>query len=127
MTQQPASGTITVSGNQLLYTPAQGDPTKVSSTWLTHVTTTGTQTATIQVCETAPSALCATATMTYSPATTGFYVGNQLERPRALRSRWSNDTGAGIVVPANAASGSTFTSVTAPSEANLPSTNSASP
>ena len=123
VTQQPASGKVTVSGNQLLYEPAQGNPTLSGTSWLTHVTTAGAQTATFQVCETTPSALCTTATITYTPSSSGYFVGNQLSA-LGLEVSVVEDTGSGIVAPANAAAGSTFTTVTAPNETDLPSTNS---
>ena len=127
VTAQPASGTVTAVGSQLIYIPAQSNPTSYTvgsaTTWNRTVTTTGIQTATFQICQTAPSAACATGTMTYSPTTTGYYVGNQLPSPVGPVTV-VEDTGAGIVVPATATSGSTFTSVTAPSEADLPATNS---
>ena len=127
VTAQPSSGSVAVQGNQLLYTPAQGNPTPVtegsSTIWDTNVTTTGTQTATIQVCQSAPTSTCATATMTYTPAANGFYVGNQLDADGIVVSV-VEDTGSGVVAPSTASTGSTFTTVTAPTEANLPSTNS---
>ena len=127
VTAQPSSGTVEVEGSQLIYIPAQAAPTSYlegsNTVWLTSVSTTGTQTATIQVCQTAPSQTCATGTLTYLPAGTGYYVGNQLNASGLLVSV-VEDTGSGVSVPANASTGSTFTSVTAPSEANLPSTNS---
>ena len=127
VTVPPASGSLTAVGSQLIYIPVQTTPTSytvgTTTTWNRTTTTTGVQTATFQICQTAPSASCATGTMTYTPSSTGFYVGNQL---KALGQSVTvvEDTGAGIVVPATAASGSTFTSVTAPTEADLPSTSS---
>ncbi len=127
VTAQPASGTVSVVGTQLIYVPAQATPTTYfqgpNSIWVTSTLTTGTQTATFQICQSAPSVACTTGTMTYVPSVGGFYVGNQLSA-LGLLVTVVNDTGSGIVVPATAAQGSTFTSITAPPANNLPSTNS---
>ena len=127
VTAQPASGTVTAVGSQLIYIPAQTTPTSyvngLNTTWEGMATTTGIQTATFQICQTAPTAVCTTGTMTYSPATSGYFVGNQLSAAGTIVTV-VEDTGAGIVVPSSAASGSTFTSVSAPTEADLPAINS---
>ena len=56
---QPASGTVAISGNQVLYTPVQLPPVPVGSgattVWTYDTTTTGTQTATIAICNTVTS------------------------------------------------------------------------
>jgi len=129
---QPASGSVTASGGFLSYTPAQAAPTSVTvggvTTWTYNTTTTGNQTATIALCNqgsTYPSAGCATATVTYLQAGSGFYMGQQLSAlGGAVKVSVVIDTGSGIVAPASAASGSTFTTVTAPPMALIPATNS---
>ncbi len=127
VTAQPASGTVTAVGSQLIYIPVQTTPTSyvngLNTTWEGMTTTTGIQTATFQICQTAPIAACTTGTMTYNPSTSGYFVGNQLSAGGTIVTV-VEDTGAGIVVPSSAASGSTFTSVSAPTEADLPATNS---
>jgi hypothetical protein len=127
VTVPPASGSLTVVGSQLIYVPAQSTPVShlegSNTVWNRTTSTTGVQTATFQICQTAPSASCATGTMSFAPSAGGFYVGNQLHAA-GVAVAVVNDTGAGIVVPASAASGSTFTSVTSPPEADLPAVNS---
>jgi len=128
VTVQPGSGHVSAVGGQLIYVPAQATPTSyiegANTVWKTSVTTTGTQTATFQICDAAPNqATCTTGTMTYAVSTGGAFVGNQLSASGLLVSV-VNDTGGGVVVPANAAPGSTFTSVTAPPMTGLPATNS---
>jgi hypothetical protein len=130
VTVQPASGSLTAVGGQLIYLPVQSTPishvettgTGPSTVWNRTTTTTGVQAATFQICQTAPSASCTTGTLTFTPAVGGFFVGNQLHAA-GVAVAVVNDTGAGIVRPASAASGSTFTSVTSPTEADLPSVN----
>ena len=122
VTNPPASGTVEVEGTQLVYIPAQSDPTSYSegatTVWLTHVTTTGSQTVTYSICDTSPT--CTTGTVTYNPGNTGLYVGNQLNAIGLLVSV-VEDTGGGVVAPPTAAQGSTFTTVTSPTPTNLPS------
>ena len=122
VTNPPASGTVEVEGTQLVHIPAQSDPTSYSegatTVWLTHVTTTGSQTVTYSICDTSPT--CTTGTVTYNPGNTGLYVGNQLNAIGLLVSV-VEDTGGGVVAPPTAAQGSTFTTVTSPTPTNLPS------
>ena len=130
----PSSGAITFSGNQIVYTPVQGAPVPTpalpatdTTVWNYTVTTTGNQTAQIALCETGftyPNANCATFTMTYLVSTSGLnYMGEQLKASVATVSVVL-DSGAGISTPASAATGSTFTAVTAPPMALIPSKNS---
>ncbi len=127
---QPASGTVRVVGTQLIYIPAQADPTSYtasgSTIWLTDVTTTGPQSVTFSICDSAPDTSCGTGTVTYNPGNTGLYVGNQLSAQAfgtTLLVSVVQDTGGGVVAPPTAATGSTFTTVTSPTPADLPSTN----
>ncbi len=128
VTAQPPSGHIAVVGTQLLYEPAQPVPTSYvagtnGTVWNNTVTTTGTQTGTFQICQSAPTATCATGTITYLVSGSGYFVGNQLSASGQLVSV-VEDTGGGVMAPATAAIGSTFTTVTAPTETALPSKNS---
>ncbi len=127
VTTPPASGTVRVEGSQLIYIPAQSTPTSYvegsSTVWLTGVTTTGTQSVTFQVNQTAPSASSTTGTITYTPAASGFYVGNLLNAA-GQSVAVVEDTGSSVTAPTTATTGTAFTTVTAPSEADLPSTNS---
>ena len=122
---QPASGTVHIVGTQLIYFPAQSDPTSYNENgttiWLTHVTTTGAQGVTFSICDSAPDTNCATSTLTFNPGNTGLYVGNQLSAIGLLVSV-VEDTGGGVVAPPTAAPGSTFTTVTSPTSTDLPST-----
>ena len=129
---QPAAGggVVTVSGTQVLYTPAQIVPTSVTVgttiTWSYNTTTTGTQTATIAICQTGstyPSAGCATTLMTYLQSSEGFYLGQQLSASGLLVSVVLN-SGSGLIAPSSAASGSVITTVSAPSMALIPAKNS---
>jgi large repetitive protein len=129
----PASGTETAVDGQLIYIPARTTPTSAvvsgATVWTQTVTTTGDQSATFALCTTGhtwtgPGSVgCATGTINYVPASTGFYVGNQISASGLIVSVVV-DTGSGIVVPSSVAPGATFTSVTAAPMANLPSTNS---
>ncbi|MGD0881915.1 MAG: putative Ig domain-containing protein [Acidimicrobiales bacterium] len=127
VTTQPTSGTVTVEGTQLLYLPVQPNPTSytvgTTTTWLSPVSTTGNQTVTFQICQSAPTVLCTTGTVTYVPAESGYFVGNQLSAA-GIPVSVVEDTGSGIVAPASAAAGSTFTTVTAAPMTALPVTNS---
>ncbi|MDR3663856.1 MAG: hypothetical protein P4L86_26295, partial [Mycobacterium sp.] len=122
VTTPPASGTARVVGTQLIYIPAQNDPTLVGSTWLAHVTTTGAQSIGFSICNSSPDTSCATSSVTYNPGQTGLYVGNQLNAIGLLVSV-VEDTGGGVSAPPTAAPGSTFTTVTSPTPADLPSVN----
>ena len=127
VTSQPASGTVTAVGSQLIYIPAQTTPTS----YVNGLTPPGkgwrppraSRRRPSRSARRHPTAACTTGTMTYSPATSGYFVGNQLSAAGIIVSV-VEDTGAGIVVPSSAASGSTFTSVSAPTEADLPAINS---
>ena len=129
---QPASGggTVAISGNQVLYTPAETTTSTGSganTVWTYTTTTTGTQTATIAICTTGstyPSAGCATTTITYLQASTGFYMGDQLSAPGGLLVSVVIDTGAGVSAPTTANSGSTITTETAPTMALIPASQS---
>ena len=126
----PASGTLAVSSGQLLYTPAQSTPTGSGTTWSQTVTTTGTQTATVAICETGdtwtgnPSTGCTEATINYVPSETGYYMGEQITALSTLIVSVVEDTGGSVIAPASAASGSTFSTTTAPPPAQLPASNS---
>ncbi len=122
---QPASGTITFSSNFLTYTPAQTDGGS-SGAWTYDVTTTGTQTGSIAICETGftyPSSNCTTATMTFLQSETGYYMGDVIN---ALGESVgvTEDTGNGVSAPTSGTAGSTFTVTTAPGQALIPSTDS---
>jgi fibronectin type 3 domain-containing protein len=125
MVDQPKSGNVTVVGTQLVYVPQQSNPTSYNengtTVWLAHVTTTGTQTVTFSICNSSPDTSCTTSTVTYDPAQTGLYVGNQLSA-LGLLVTVVEDTGGGVVVPPTAAPGSTFTTITSPTSTDLPST-----
>ncbi len=122
---QPKSGSVSVVGTQLVYVPQQGNPTSYNengtTVWLAHVTTTGSQTVTFSICNSSPDTSCATSTVTYNPGETGLYVGNQLSAI-GLEVSVVEDTGGGVVAPATAAPGSTFTTITSPTSTDLPST-----
>ena len=93
--------------------------------WLTNVTTTGIQTATFQICQTTAVAHCAHGDhhlhpghqrlLRRQPAAVPSGLWSSVVEGHRVRSSWR---------PATAASGSTFTTVTAPSEPTCPSTNS---
>ena len=127
---QPAAGggTVTVSGTQVRYTPAQATPTSVgtgdTAVWTYNTTTAGTQTATIAICQTGstyPSAGCAITDMSYLEAITGFYMGEQLSAGPAVASVVL-DAGAGAIYPkAPVVTGTVFPTVTAPPMALIPS------
>lgn len=129
----PASGTESAVNGQLIYIPARTTPTSAivsgATVWTQTVTTTGPQTATFALCTTGhtwtgPGSVgCATGTINYVEAGSGFYVGNQIVAS-GLHVSVVVDTGSAIVVPTSAAPNSIFTSVTAAPMANLPSTNS---
>ncbi len=127
---QPASGTLSVANGQLMYEPASTVPTSAvvsgATVWTTHVTTTGTQTATYAICNqgsTYPGAGCTTGTISYVQASTGFSMGG-LAVSGAIKVAVVVDNGAGLIVPSSATSGGTITTVTAPPQANIPITNS---
>jgi large repetitive protein len=135
VTSQPAAGggTVSVVGDQLLYTPAQPPPTSYTTgsgatettTWLTSVSTTGTQTATFQVCEATPNTgTCTSATMTYLVSATGFYVGNQLSAAGQIDTVVEDTGSASVISNSTPGPGSTFTSTVAPPSTVLPASNS---
>ena len=90
------------------------------------MTTTGTQTGTIAICETGstyPSANCVTTTMTFLQTETGFYMGNNVVA-FGINVAQQQDTGNGVSTPTGAAPGSTFTATSAPAQAIIPATDS---
>ncbi len=128
---QPASGTVSAVGGQLIYIPARAVPTAAAGVWTQTVTTTGTQTATFAICDTGhtwagnPTAGCAEGTVNYVPSASGFYMGQQISAlGGTLLVSVVVDTSGSVVVPASATTGSTFTSITAAPMSLLPSSNS---
>ena len=92
---QPASGTITFNSNFLVYTPEQTDGGS-SGAWTYDVTTTGTQTGSISICETASPSTCTTATMTFLQTDSGVYYMGGVVSTFGLMVGVSEDTGNGI-------------------------------
>ncbi len=94
---QPASGTITFNSNFLVYTPEQTDGGS-SGAWTYDVTTTGTQTGSISICETASPSTCTTATMTFLQTASGVYYMGGVVSTFGLMVGVSEDTGNGIAL-----------------------------
>ena len=92
---QPASGTITFNSNFLVYTPEQTDGGS-SGAWTYDVTTTGTQTGSISICETASPSTCTTATMTFLQTESGVYYMGGVVSTFGLMVGVTEDTGNGI-------------------------------
>ncbi|MGA8725320.1 MAG: IPT/TIG domain-containing protein, partial [Acidimicrobiales bacterium] len=106
---QPASGTITFNSNFLVYTPEQTDGGS-SGAWTYDVTTTGTQTGSISICETASPSTCTTATMTFLQTDSGVYYMGGIVSTFGLMVGVSEDTGNGISQSATTGPvGSSFT------------------
>ena len=121
---QPASGTITFNSNFLVYTPAQTDGGS-SGNWTYDVTTTGTQTGSISICETASPSTCTTATMTFLQTDSGVYYMGGVVSTFGLMVGVSEDTGNGIALnDPSTAPGATVTVTSAPAQAIIPSTDS---
>ena len=123
---QPASGTISFSGDILVYTPVYTQ-SGTSGNWSYDVTTTGNQTGTVAICATGftyPSpGNCVTATMTILQSESGYYMGDQVSIP-GITSDVTVDTGTGVIAPSTGSPGSTFTTVSAPAISIIPSTES---
>ncbi len=120
---QPASGTITFNSNFLVYTPEQTDGGS-SGAWTYDVTTTGTQTGTISICETASPSTCTTATMTFPQTGSGLLHGRRGGHVRDQRRghRRHRQRGHGARRPRRRST--TFTVTSAPAQALIPSTQS---
>ena len=124
---QPTSGTLTFSGSEINYAPngtwSSAVNSKGATVWTFATTSSAPDSATLKMCV-SPGTGCLQFTMTYLVAQSGFYMGNELSASGNTVAV-VEDTGAGVSVSdTTPAPNGTFTTVTAPTMAYIPATNS---